>query len=362
MTSVTAVKSTLQDIRIQQQSLDLLDIWIQHHRLITKRRYFLRFLTLWTQILESAGLDRHVKPKRLQRELLDREIPEPERIARVWRFLEHLVLLLLSTLRFLLSCSKFGGFQNRQRPRCTTMPWTIWPSLVVLWGVCWMFVNTPVIEFDPTRVNSVFDDDQLSIFVPSKNFPFTREPFQTYWHELTDLSLDPPSTPNLGDFNQFVGNFEFGNVLTDAVYAQAPYLDRQNLNDISVGSLQQNYQGQTSPREVVECSKYSGSPPGDSSPHLVDEVKETATADFSIRQLHMNVCPVANTHINNHPPASLPATEAILSRPNSESPLPQQTFIVSEQQQIPPRNAEGKLICEDHGCRDKSFSRHCDWQ
>ncbi|KAH6682176.1 hypothetical protein F5X68DRAFT_24316 [Plectosphaerella plurivora] len=24
-------------------------------------------------------------------------------------------------------------------PLCTTMPWTIWPSLVVLWGVCWMF-------------------------------------------------------------------------------------------------------------------------------------------------------------------------------------------------------------------------------
>lgn len=26
------------------------------------------------------------------------------------------------------------------RHLCTTMPWTIWPALVVLWGVCWMFV------------------------------------------------------------------------------------------------------------------------------------------------------------------------------------------------------------------------------
>lgn len=24
---------------------------------------------------------------------------------------------------------------------CLTMPWTIWPALVVLWGVCWMFYS-----------------------------------------------------------------------------------------------------------------------------------------------------------------------------------------------------------------------------
>jgi hypothetical protein len=28
---------------------------------------------------------------------------------------------------------------KRLRAPCTTMPWTIWPALVVLWGVCWMF-------------------------------------------------------------------------------------------------------------------------------------------------------------------------------------------------------------------------------
>ncbi|VUC32681.1 unnamed protein product [Clonostachys rosea] len=30
-------------------------------------------------------------------------------------------------------------FPHAVRHLCTTMPWTIWPSLVVLWGVCWMF-------------------------------------------------------------------------------------------------------------------------------------------------------------------------------------------------------------------------------
>ncbi|KAL7917493.1 hypothetical protein ACQKWADRAFT_306698 [Trichoderma austrokoningii] len=33
----------------------------------------------------------------------------------------------------------FNEFPNGIRHLCTTMPWTIWPSLVVLWGVCWMF-------------------------------------------------------------------------------------------------------------------------------------------------------------------------------------------------------------------------------
>ncbi|KAK4187010.1 hypothetical protein QBC35DRAFT_251150 [Podospora australis] len=30
-------------------------------------------------------------------------------------------------------------FPRGMRHLCTTMPWTIWPVLVVLWGVCWMF-------------------------------------------------------------------------------------------------------------------------------------------------------------------------------------------------------------------------------
>ena len=34
---------------------------------------------------------------------------------------------------------KAKWFPNRKRIPCSTMPWMIQPSLVVLWGVCWMF-------------------------------------------------------------------------------------------------------------------------------------------------------------------------------------------------------------------------------
>lgn len=42
-------------------------------------------------------------------------------------------------LRRLLQSAWVPEFPNNFRHPCTTMPWTIWPALVVLWGVCWMF-------------------------------------------------------------------------------------------------------------------------------------------------------------------------------------------------------------------------------
>lgn len=40
-----------------------------------------------------------------------------------------------------------SDFPNRRRPPCTTMPWNIWPALVVLWGVCWMFYSPIACSF-----------------------------------------------------------------------------------------------------------------------------------------------------------------------------------------------------------------------
>jgi hypothetical protein len=34
-------------------------------------------------------------------------------------------------------------FPNNLRHLCTTMPWTIAPALLILWGVCWMFLGSP---------------------------------------------------------------------------------------------------------------------------------------------------------------------------------------------------------------------------
>lgn len=59
-----------------------------------------------------------------------------------WLFREAAVRLQL-ILEFLLLLCKSSGFPDGDRPMCMTMPWNILPALVVLWGVCWMFYNTP---------------------------------------------------------------------------------------------------------------------------------------------------------------------------------------------------------------------------
>jgi hypothetical protein len=61
------------------------------------------------------------------------------RIQRLLLKLESILRLWEKLLCFLLLDLAISEFPNRLRPPCTTMPWTIWPALVVLWGVCWMF-------------------------------------------------------------------------------------------------------------------------------------------------------------------------------------------------------------------------------
>ena len=46
----------------------------------------------------------------------------------------------------------FTEWPNNHRPLSTTWPWNIKPSLLVLWGVCWMFYGSPENDNEsPTR-------------------------------------------------------------------------------------------------------------------------------------------------------------------------------------------------------------------
>ena len=43
----------------------------------------------------------------------------------------------------------FAEWPNGQRPLSTTWPWNVKPSLLVLWGVCWMFYGSPI--YNPSK-------------------------------------------------------------------------------------------------------------------------------------------------------------------------------------------------------------------
>ena len=61
-----------------------------------------------------------------------------EKLERIIQTLQRwLNLFALFMLRLF-----FFEFPNNLRHLCTTMPWSIWPALVVLWGVCWMFYDS----------------------------------------------------------------------------------------------------------------------------------------------------------------------------------------------------------------------------
>jgi hypothetical protein len=60
-------------------------------------------------------------------------------LHRFFLKLESMVALWEKILYLLALYFSFSEFSGTLRPPCTTMPWTIWPALVILWGVCWMF-------------------------------------------------------------------------------------------------------------------------------------------------------------------------------------------------------------------------------
>ena len=103
--------------------------------------------------------------------ILSDEKPQLEE-STLLPLLEYLALLLQNILQYLLLFCKFAEFPNRHRPKCTTMPWNIWPSLVILWGVCWMFYPSPPGD---TPNQFLFNDDHLLSLDHGKTPSYTIE-------------------------------------------------------------------------------------------------------------------------------------------------------------------------------------------
>lgn len=106
--------------------------------------------------------ERHIA--RLE-EQLERVEYERERIERlmevIYRTLSWIGKLFEQLMKALLFICNFSEFPNKFRPPCTTMPWNIWPALVVLWGVCWMFYDNcgPVHHFRQQPLSA--EEEQL---------------------------------------------------------------------------------------------------------------------------------------------------------------------------------------------------------
>jgi hypothetical protein len=130
----------------------------------------------WTSMIEriprdnasrELWVDSHLDTITSNLRLLDK------RHERLYRYYAALLEKLLESL---LACCDVTVLPNRHRPPCRTMPWDILPSLVILWGVCWMFYNPPVtprLDESDTLFNPIHLNGSLNM-PTCKRIPFFR--------------------------------------------------------------------------------------------------------------------------------------------------------------------------------------------
>lgn len=101
---------------------------------------------------------------------------------------------------------KFGGdkwcaeFSNNHRPVSTTWPWSIKPSLAVLWGVCWMFYpqgneagyQRPRSEAQAYGISPVYHYAQPVVGVRGVQHPIL--PSQGMWKPTREVQRPPASS------------------------------------------------------------------------------------------------------------------------------------------------------------------------
>ena len=80
---------------------------------------------------------------------------------RLFEWMQKISLLCVCLYKQVSETFRFEGkakwFPNRKRIPCSTMPWMIRPSLVVLWGVCWMFYGLS--QPSPSRKPTLYSRD-----------------------------------------------------------------------------------------------------------------------------------------------------------------------------------------------------------
>ncbi|KAF5646026.1 hypothetical protein F52700_1975 [Fusarium sp. NRRL 52700] len=104
-------------------------------------------------------------------------------------------------------------FPNNMRHVCTTMPWTILPALLVLWGVCWMFAIRPG-DIEPEKFKA-----PVPTFSPATYDFFDNSGPAYYELGLQSVLIAEPSTTGL-DQHPTIDSllFDDGDANIDPIY------------------------------------------------------------------------------------------------------------------------------------------------
>jgi len=117
--------------------------------------------------------------------VFDRLFHRLEKMSHTTNYILNLLLIFFDTLSYMLNFLLLvSEFPNNIRHICTTMPWTIWPSLVVLWGVCWMFAMSP--DISDGLAQPLVDIIHMSGL--GGEYPYAHLRHYTYWPGPSDGS------------------------------------------------------------------------------------------------------------------------------------------------------------------------------
>jgi len=107
---------------------------------------------------ESICLDKKWKERQALFDILKTLWGLLDTIIELMQTVRVYITLILNTV-----LSGFSEFPNSMQPPCTNMPWTIWPALVELWGLCWMFY-TPLSPADERQLQLSLQDAEWTPF------------------------------------------------------------------------------------------------------------------------------------------------------------------------------------------------------
>ncbi len=122
----TSSRDSIDRVRLQQNYLPPTSLWPANE-----------LIWDWREFHEE--LQKRKEQRKEQLELLKILWGHLDTIIELMQTVRVYITLILDTVS-----SGFSEFPNSMRPPCTTMPWTIWPALVLLLGVCWMFDNPSI--------------------------------------------------------------------------------------------------------------------------------------------------------------------------------------------------------------------------
>ncbi|KAF1924212.1 uncharacterized protein M421DRAFT_73168 [Didymella exigua CBS 183.55] len=255
--------------------------------------------------------------------------------------------------RKLLAC--LDGFAEKPQPLSMSFPWTIKPSLAVLWGVCWMFYDRA--GNAPADLEGTNDRVPVTRVLQHVGVPWTAPGSSEYLNfglEMIGLQPQPGTQLQTGD-NMPVG--PESDVFKAARNSDTWQSDWHHLNSrhpsLTVSSLSPIVNSGSAIQLPQIHHKHERSLSSTSNTDMPTPVSIAGNdLPSPVGEQHRTTMSSPNTHTRQY-------SEDISSQDEHDGSLRKNHSYKRAEE--PPRNNEAKMICKRSECSGITFDRKCEW-